>query len=263
MAACGCPLAAVSATHSPRPKPVTLRHEQGRSHLASLLNYWLRKADLSHEQLSRIADWGLGEAGCISPSQISHLRNRNVARGASARNLDGLAGANRALWLWQEKGEDRAIRLLGPYHSWRVEPEWLDRGYWLPAEDDPVQPLEFADFALIDAGHLKLDYLGGQLLSPTESMVVSIKLTDLLNSLGGSGSAMEQIQRVQAAYPLTDPTRRERLRDLMLGGQWSREELEQELYALAILVATLRGVPPASYGPAELHAELAAHRRRT
>lgn len=240
-----------------------MRHEQGRSHLASLLNYWLRKADLSHDQLARIADWGLGEANCLSKTQISHLRNRNVTRGASARNLDGLAGANRAIWLWQEKGAERAIKLLGPHHNWQVEPEWLTRAIWLPAEDDPIQPLEFADFALIDAGHLKLSYLGGQLLSPTENQEVSSRLTELLNDLGGSGSAMEQIQRVLNAYPLTDPIRRERLRDLMLGDIWSREELEQELYALAVLVATLRGDPPSSYGPAELHAELATHRRRT
>lgn len=256
-------LAAVSATPSPRSKPVTLRHEQGRSHLASLVNYWLRKAGLSHEQLARIADWGCGEANCISKSQISHLRNRNVARGASPRNLDGLAGANRAIWLWQAKGPDAAIKALGPHHSWNVEREWLDRAIWLPAEDEPSQPLDFADFAAIDAGHLKLGYLGQMVLSPSESAEISAKLTDLLNTLGGSGSAMEQIARILAAYPLTDPTRRERLRDLMLGGTWSREELEQELYALAVLVATLRGVTPASYGAAELHAELSAHRRRT
>lgn len=255
-------VAAVSTTHPPRPKPVTLRHEQGRSHLASLVNYWLRKADLSHEQLSRIADWGLGEAGCISPSQISHLRNRNVARGASARNLDGLAGANRAIWLWQADPE-RAIKALGPHHGWKVEREWLDRACWLPAEDEPSQPLDFADFAAIDAGHLKLGYLGQMVLSPSESAEISAKLTDLLNSLGGSGTAMEQIQRVLTAYPLTDPARRERLRDLMLGGQWSREELEQELYALAATVNNLRCLQEGTYGPADLHAELAAHRRRT
>lgn len=250
-------------TASSRHKPVTLRHQQGRSHLASLLNYWLRKADLSHEQLARLADWGCGEAGCVSKSQISHLRNRNVARGASARNLDGLAGANRAIWLWQVMGPDAAIKALGPHHSWDVEREWLDRACWLPAEDEPNQPLDFADFAAIDAGHLKLGYLGQMVLSPTESVEVSARVTDLLNSLGGNGTAMEQLSRVLAAYPLSDPTRRDRLRDLMLGDTWSREELEQELYALAVLVATLRGVPPSSYGAAELHAELTAHRRRT
>ena len=248
---------------SPRSRPVTIRHEQGRSHLASLINYWLRKADLSHEQMARIADWGLGEAGCLSASQLSHLRNRNVARGASARNIDGLAGANRAIWLWQEKGEQRAIKLLGPYHAWRVEPEWLDGAYWLPAEDDPAQPLEFADFALIDAGHLRLPYLEGQTLSPTESPDLSMRLSELLNGLATGGTPAEGIGRIMAAYPLEDQARRDRLRDLLLGAAWTREELEGELYALAVLVATLRGVPVSDYGPAELHAELSSHRRRT
>ena len=248
---------------SPRSRPVTLRHEQGRSHLANLVNYWLRRSDLSHEQLARLADWGLGEAGCLSKSQISHLRNRNMHRGASARNLDGLAGANRAIWLWQEKGEERTIRILGPYHSWQVEPEWLDHAYWLPAEDDPAQPLEYADFALVDAGHLKLSYLDGQSLSPTESLDVSLRLGALLNSLAAGGTPAEGIGRIMAAYPLEDEARRHRLRDLLLGAAWTREELEEELYALAVTVATLRGASISHYGPAELHAELSSHRRRT
>lgn len=260
------PVAATTAAvppSSPRSRPVTLRHEQGRSHLASLLNHWLRNGELSHEQLSRIADWGLGEAGWLSPSQISHLRNRNMARGANAKNIEGLTGANHAIWLWQSAGPEQAIKALGPHSTWQVDAEWLDRAIWLPEPGSTTEPLSYGDFAEVNAGRLKLSYLDGQSLSPGEATDISQRLSDLLNSLAAGGTPAEGFARILDAYPLEDQARRERLRDLLLGSIWSREELEAELYALAVTVATLRGKELSSYGPAELHAELSAHRRRT
>lgn len=247
---------------SPRLRPVTLRHEQGRSHLAGLINYWLRRGGLSHRQLAQIADWGLGESGWLTSTQISHLRNRNMARGATARNLEGLAGANQAIWLWQTKGPEHAVKALGPFSAWQVQERWLDDAIWLPV-DDSIEPLGYADFAEINAGRLQLSYMDGQSLSDTESDDLSQRLSDLLNSLAAGGTPAEGFARILAAYPLEDQARRDRLRDLLLGAIWSRQELEAELYALAVTVATLRGLPVSSYGPADLHAELSNHRRRT
>lgn len=256
------PRCTVSAPTTPRPRHVTLRHEQGRSYLGTVLNYWMRRSDLTHQQMARIADWGLGEGGLLSPSQISHLRNRNILRGASPRNLDGLVGANRAIHLWHTEGQEGAWRKLGPHPAWRVEREWLDGAIWLARPDDETQPLTYGDFAELSVGYLTLPYLGEVSLSPTEWSDLSLRLNQLLNSLATGGTPMEGIARVVAAYPIQDPARQARLRDLLLGATWTREELETELYALAVLVATLRGIPVSDYGPTQLHAELSSPGRR-
>jgi hypothetical protein len=248
---------------TPRPRPATLRHERGRTNLASLLNWWMRRAHFSHDQLARIADWGMGEVGCLSSPQISHLRNANVAKGASGKHLDAMAAANHAVWLWQTAGEEQAVKELGPYSSWGVQPEWLKDACWLESDRHQGAPLSFGEFCEVNAGRLELSYVTDVALSPTESTQLSHRLMELLNDLAPGATPVEGIRGVLAAYPLEDPERRARLQDLMLGGQWSRIELEEELYAVAMTVATLRGDPPGSYGPVQLHAELAAPRRRT
>ncbi len=43
---------------------------------------------------------------------------------------------------------------------------------------------------------------------------------------------------------------------------YSKAELEKELFFLAETARSLRGLPEGEYGPAELHAELTASRRR-
>lgn len=253
-----------TVTASPRPRPVTQRHEQGRSYLALLVNYWMKRSELSHDQMARIADWGLGEAGWLSAPQLSHIRNRQLARGVSARNLEGLYGANRAIWLWQTQGQPAALRELGPHSSWRVDPESLDGAIWLPKAADDTAPLSYGDFAEINAGHqLQLPYLQDVALSPSEGADLSQRLYGLLNDLAGPGRPADGIARVLAAYPVADPERQRRIRDLMLGEWLTSEELEQELLALAQTISTLRGVPADHYTPADLHSELSSHRRRT
>lgn len=261
MTACVC-LPEYHVTPSSHPRPATLRHEQGRSYLASLVNYWIRRSELTQRQLGLIADWGLGEAGWLIPSQISHLRNRDIVRGASAKSLQGLAGANYALWLWHTKGQRQAWQELGPHTGWKVQGEWLDGAIWLPTADDDTKPLGLGHFAEIGAGLIKLPYLKDVALSPTESIELSGRMAALLNDLAGGGTPAEGIARVLKAYPITEPTRQRRLRDLMLGDRWTREELEEEMYALAATVNSLRCLQEGSYGPADLHAELSAHRRR-
>lgn len=228
-----------------------------------MLNYWLRRSDLSHEQLAGLVDWGLGERGWLISSQISHLRNGNVARGASARNIDGMAGANRAIWLWHERGEQEALRELGPHSSWGVDLEALGRAIWLPSPADQTRCLDYGEISSVNAGRLVLPYLATPVLSPTEATELSLKVGALLNQLVAGGTPAEGIGRVLDAYPIEDAERRQRLRDVLLGGTWTREELEQELYVLAVTISRLRNDELGDYGPAQLHAELAASRRRT
>jgi hypothetical protein len=228
-----------------------------------LINYWLRRSDLSHDQLARIADWGLGETGWLTSTQISHLRNRNVARGASARNIDGIAGANRAIWLWNDQGHDVAMQELGPHSSWGVDPEALGRAIWLPSERHPGECLDYGEIASVNAGRLTLGYLNAVALSPSEAPDLSVRLSALLNELVSGGTPAEGIGRVLDAYPLDDLERREHVRDLMLGAHWTQEQMERELYVIAVTISRLRGEQNSDYGPAQLHAELASHRRRT
>ena len=264
MAACVCCLDR-AVTASARLRPATLRHEQGRSYLAMLVNWWLKRSDLSQDRFSRIVDWSLGEAGWLSGPQISHIRNRQLARGVNAKSIEALTAANHALWLWHTKGPQVAIAELGPFSSWGVTEESLDGATWLPRADDETRPLSYGDLCEIVAGRLVLPYLQGEslTLSPSEGERLSVLLSGLLNDLAGAGRPADGIARVLAAYPVDEPERRRRIQGLMLGELLSSEELQEELYALAITVATLRGVEPGSYGPAALHAELSSHRRRS
>jgi hypothetical protein len=250
-------------TSSKPARPITARHEQGRSYLASLLNWWLRQSGLSHDQLSKLANWGGGEPGLLIPSAISHLRRSNNARGPSMRNLEGIAAANRAIWLWQSKGEAVAIKELGSYSACKVDSMWLDGATWLATAEDDRLPLDVIDFAQLSVGLLELPYLQQTAISPSESRDLSERLSALLNELAGGGTPAEGIRRVLEAYPIEDALRQRRLRDLLLGEPFTREELEQELLSLAGCVNRLRGLPDGTYGPADLHAELTQGRKRT
>lgn len=259
----GCEPAPTRPVSTRISKPASERHEQGRSHLASLLNYWLRQSGFSHEQLGSLADWGLGESGWLIPSQISHIKGRRLTRGLPAKACDAMAAANRAIWLWHEQKPEAAIKELGPHSSWGVTEETLEQAVWLPSEEKQGQPLDFCDFARLSAGWLRLSYLGTMALSDNEAADLSQRLSALLNALVEGTTPAAAMQRILDAYPITDDqTRAEGVRDLLLGGHWSRAHLEAELYAMAVTVATLRGVPLSSYGPIELHAELARDRRR-
>lgn len=237
------------------PRPVSLRHEQGRAYIAALLDYWIKRSDISYDKLSRIADWGLGERGLLSPSQISHIRNNDLMRPVPTRNLEGMAGANLAIWLWNHKGEDQALRRLGPHSTWKVEPESLDSAIWLPTHDDDTEPLTYGDFAEISAGILTMPYLTLD-AAAANGPGLSERLSKLLNALAGGGTPAEGVSRVLAAYPITEPDRQRRLRDLMLGDHWTAAEVEAELYALSLAVSHLRALPLGSYGPDDLRAEL-------
>lgn len=244
------------------------RHLMGRQHLSAALNHWLARSGLSHEQLGSIADWAMSEKGWLSSPQISHLRNGSVGK-PSHKNLDAIGGANEAIWLWQKRGPEVCLRRYGPHSAYRIQPDWLDNAIWLHHPEHTDEALCYADFCDLQAGYLTLPYLGEVNLSPSEARSLSQALADLFDRLAQErlteGQTMRQaLETVIAAYPASaSPDRRKHLRDVILGiSDYSRPELEQELFMLAETIRTLRGLPEGEYGPAELHAELSSSRRR-
>jgi hypothetical protein len=245
------------------------RHLQGRQHLSAVLNFWLARAGLSHEQLGSIADWAMSEKGWLSSPQISHLRNGSVVK-PSHKNLDALGGANEAIWLWQLRGPEVCLRRYGPHSAYRIQEAWLTNAIWLHHPEHTDEALNFADFCDLVAGYLTLPYLGDVNLSPSEAKALSQALADLFDRLAqerlGEGQSMRQaLDGVLAAYPsAATRDRRDHLRDVILGSaDYNKAELESELYLLAETVRVLRDLPEGQYGPGELHAELSAGRRRS
>lgn len=240
-------------------RPASERYEHGVQHLAALMNHWLGRSDLSHDQLCCMANWGLNEHSTLIASTISRIRNGQQARGAGIKHLDAMAAANYAIWLWQRHGQSEAWADLGPHSSWGVDEESLNRAIWLPSASNPMQPLTFPELAMVLAGQLELDYLATTSLSPGSARKASDQLTVLLDRLisqRGWGPR-EGIQQLLLAYPIDDKARQRRLQRLIVGDiQLNRDELESELHALAEMIRVVRQLKPGSYGPAELQVEL-------
>jgi len=253
---------------SPGRQLASRRHLMGRQHLSAVLNFWLARSGLSHEQIGSIADWAMSEKGWLSSPQLSHLRNGSVVK-PSHRNLDALGGANEAIWLWQRRGEQVCLRRYGPHSAYRIEDQLLNNAIWLHHPEHTDEALNYADFCDLQAGYLVLPYLGEVNLSPSEARALSQALADLFDRLAqerlSQGQTMrEALDAVLAAYPSSaSRDRREHLRSVILGSaDYTKAELEKEMFFLAETVRTLRGLQEGDYGPAELHAELSAFRRR-
>jgi hypothetical protein len=238
----------------------TERSEKGVQALASLMNYWL--ATTSHDKLAAILRWGYGEPTGLDGGSLSRIRNAKQNRGAGIKHLDAMAEANRAIWLWKQD-PDAAIQEFGPHSSFDVKAEWLDEICWLPApEPNEDQPLDLGDLAMLLMSRLELPYLGAKLLSPAKLCRMAEQFAQLLEdeSSERSWGPREATQRLLAAYPSTDPGRRRRLKELLMGGEISVSELELELAAFAEMLRSIRRLD--SYTPAELQEELLSARRQ-
>ena len=243
------------------PRLATERHDHGVTTMAALLNHWLGRSRLSHDQLVAIASWGLGERGVIDPAVISRARNGRQVRGLSWRHLDALAAANEAIWRWQKQGQQKAWAKLGPQTGWGVREEWLNDATWLPHPDHPNEPLAYGDLAEVLAGYLELPYLSTALLSPGDARRMSDALAQLLEATAADRGwgPREAVRQLLAAYPIEDRARQQRLRGVIVGeAALGREDLETELHALAEMIRVLRGLKPGGYGPAELRRELSS-----
>ena len=131
---------------------------------------------------------------------------------------------------------------------------------WLHHPDDASDPLCFADFCELFAGLLTLPYVGVA-LSPTENL--SPAIAALFRAETEQAGSMAETM-IRLAYPVQDPDRIGLLLDVIAGKRdYSREELEDELTALALTIGKLRGLPEGGLTPEALRSELSSGRRRT
>lgn len=244
--------------------PATERHNRGKAHIGHVVNYWLAKSNLTARQMGRIADWGLDERGWLHDSKLSQIRRNAFTRALPMRYLDALGCANEAIWLWQCKGEQAAIAKLGPPEKDRVKAAWLTQAIWLPHPEYPTEPLSPTDWFDIATGHLELPCVASPVLSPSEGPQLTDELCRLLLSLVASESQRDQIRHLVRLYSVPEKERRDRFASVLIGATtYDSDEMEQELYAMSAIVASLRDLSAKDYGPAELYSELTRDRKQS
>lgn len=231
------------------------RQAKGAAQLAGLIRNWMKRSGLSQRQFTAVVDWGLRERCTLHNSGISRIINGQQPRGAGLKHLDALAQANEAIWRWHVLGPEAALKRHGPFSSWGVEEEWIERAVWLPRPDDDREPLDLGDLAMVTAGRMVLPYLDqeGHAQRLTEALLV---LLEGIRSDRG-WSTREMAQQLVMAYPSREVRRQQWLKGLLVGdAELGVEGLDAELAALAEMVRGLRGVE--TYGPTELELELSA-----
>ena len=240
-------------------QPLAQTLEQGDHWIRATVAHWVALSSCSLREMATIAHWGLGERVSFSHSIISRIANGKL--GISLPALIGLEALNRAAWLWHAKGPEAARAELGPPSAYKLSDEAIEGTIWLPVPGEEHHPLDLVDFVNIWAGRLELPYLGQRLLMPGDQPRLSEKLPALLDAtiVAAGLTPMVGVRQLLAAYPAADEARRERFRSVILGEQQlTRDELQDELLAVAEAIRVLRGLPLGSYGPAQLLAELLA-----
>lgn len=240
-------------------QPLAQTLEQGDHWLRQALSYWIERNTCSLREMASIAHWGIGERTSFSHSIISRIANGKL--GISLPPLICLEALNRAAWVWHTKGPEAARAEFGPPSAFKLTDEALDNTIWLPVPGEEQHPLDLTDLVMVWAGRLELPYLGSRLLLPSSQQRTTEQLPRLLDAtiVAAGLSPMVGVRQLLAAYPAADEARRERFRSVILGElQLTREELQEELLAIAEAVRVLRGLPLGSYGPAQLLAELLA-----
>jgi hypothetical protein len=231
------------------------RQAKGAAQLASLIGYWMKRSGLSQRQFTSVLDWGLRERCTLHNSGISRIINGQQPRGAGLKHLDALAQGNEVIWAWHVLGKDAALKRHGPFSSWGVEEQWIERAVWMPRPDDDREPLDLGDFAMVTAGRMLLPYLDqeGHAQRLTEAL---LGLLEGIRSEHG-WNTKEMAQQMVVAYPSGEGKRQQWLKALLVGdAQLEYQGLDQQLSGLAEMVRRIRGLE--TYGPTELELELSA-----
>lgn len=239
-----------------KPTPSDLL-ERGRQLSRAMLRHWQERGRVIGAEIHAISSWGLGETSVLTAVALSKILAGT--RSVDVKVMLAFDGWNRVVFTWQTQGQDAAVREFGPFTPWGVRPEWMDAAAWLPLPEDPATPLELPDFLDVLVGRLPLPYLGSAALLLTDNRQLSERLSQILNdAIAASGLTPRDAFRVLlAGYPVTDPARQQRLHRLILEGEtMTRDELREELFAIAEALRTIRALPVGSYGPEELQAEL-------
>lgn len=235
------------------------RLERGDHWFREMLADWVQRSGLAHRQVGALSSWTMGERSPLDHSILSRLLTRKLK--VSIQVIAAMARLNEAIHLWHSEGQEAALQRYGPLTPWRIKAEWLNDCPWLSMPDDPMLPMDAGDFLKVVIGDLPLPYLGDRLLLPADRLRIAEKLPALLDrTIVMAGlTPMGGMQRLLAAYPATDESRRDRFRALLLGEtELSGDELREELLGIAEAIRQLRGLELGRYGPSELEAELLA-----
>jgi hypothetical protein len=240
------------------------RHALGRAHFGEVLGWWFARGSLSHSRLLQICEWVSGEAGLIGSSQISHLRNAAI-RNPNWLLIEGVCNVNLGIHKWQIEGPKSCFKAYGPFGKGIDGESALNEAIWLPMPNADV-PLQFHDWCNLFTGRLMLSYVDEVIVSPSDSSRLNEELAKLLEEvIEGQGLGFRRgMAELLRAYPVTDDTRRQRLRSLILGeSTMLGDEIQQELASIAAAIEIIRELEPGSYGPQQLWRELTSNRKRT
>lgn len=260
-------MAPEASSNGSRASRLTLarRHAMGRAAMAQAIAYWTTRSGLSYQQFQSLGDWASGEKRLLIGSQLARMRHAGV-RSPHMSVFEGLYLTNQALANWQHDSTE-ALRTYGPLSAYsNLSPEALDGAFFLYRPDAPSEPLTFCDWINLFTGRLELPYIDSVVLNERDTAKLVEELATLVNDVIaelGLGPR-DGIARFMDAYPVKDPGRRQRLKELVLFGTgMDPAEMEDEMAAVAETIRSLRNLPPDSFGPTQLYSELTSGRRRS
>lgn len=132
------------------------RRDNGRALFTRMLGYMLK--DISHPEMSSLADWALDETGCLHTSQLSHLRNQKM-RMLGVKSLDALGRINVAGQLFKD-GDRKALKELGTGTITAKVEEILSR--YEPILNESGEAMDAGDFMMIYLGYIDLPIFDGE-----------------------------------------------------------------------------------------------------
>lgn len=133
------------------------RRESGRTHFTKLLSYQLK--DISHPEMSGLADWALNEPGCLHTSQLSHLRNAKM-RMLGVKSLDALGRINQAAHLFKT-GDRKGLKALNTAQTTAKIEETLSR-YEPVLHPETGAAMDAGDLMMVYLGYIELDLFKGE-----------------------------------------------------------------------------------------------------
>jgi hypothetical protein len=227
------------------------RREAGRLHFSEALLMLLRQ--VSHPQLSDLADWACNEAGNLHTSQISHMRNNKV-RMLGTKALDALGRINQAAWMVQN--QPALLPHLGTAKLSPAIQAILER-YEPLLHPEHGQPLGAGDFMAIYLGYLTLPISLPMVLTPEQAEQLAERIGAWLDQqLSDKGlSFREGARRLKQAWP-GEPAGADRLvRVIGALEDYSPRQLADDWHSIATAVCNVLDLDPE---PRDLAATLLA-----
>lgn len=178
------------------------RRERGRTLFTKLLGYMLK--EISHPEMTALADWALNEVGCLHTSQISHLKNAKM-RMLGVKSLDALGRINVAAWLHQNNQRKELQELGAGVTTAKIE-EVLER--YEPILNDKGEPMDAGDLMMVYLGYIHLDLFTSEDVDLDWSKAAD-NLTPWIEALLEERElrTREALALIKKSWPGTDATR--------------------------------------------------------